>query len=215
MNRLFALRTLCTLLVLGGVTTGALAYKLRSFERYDLKTYYIATRYVPGGETVQQARKRSGAHAVLKGSYFDTASNPLCNIDLTVVDGRMLVGQRDQTSPTLMSVNQETRIVTRKEAIKLCHKVKGAHCLGGVAIPVFPTERRDRHLTVEHNGSLYDLVIDKATQADCEKVLTQKGIASGKVTYFDGGDSLLPHAKMPSHILIMKRSSTKVASARR
>ncbi len=192
-------------LTLLGASFVASAYSVTYVRKYDLSTYYIATRYVQGGETMATAKARSGATAVLKGSYFAPNYNPIVNIDLTVVNGSVKVPSRTGSGPTLISIGQQTRIVESNEAQKCCTNVTGAYGITGAKVPVYPTSKHDRHLVVVRNNILYDIQLKNATYKNCQTFIAKYGLSKGKIIYLDGGRSLRKDIKMPSHILIMKR----------
>lgn len=154
---------------------------------------YLVT-YCPGGETPRQAMKRVGGVEVIGGGYYAKAKGVRHSIDLVMIEGEVIIPYRkDLARPVL--------VIEKSGKIRLDHPYKPTpedwHAIGGAKVPTDAYRRRGRQI-VGINGNQLKFYRMTGTYRECERRIKLPHL------YMDGGSSVNPWVKLPSHIVRLK-----------
>ena len=165
---------------------------MMTFVTYLLLPTIIIT-YKPGGETAQEAMERVGGVEVMGGGYFAYAKGIRHSIDLVIVEGETVIKYRsDLQRPVL--------VISKSGNIRIDRQYKeqegDLYAVAGAEVPADPNNSRRRQIFVLSPPRFIKLT---GTHKYCSEKLKGEDFI-----YMDGGSSVLPTAKLPSHIVRLK-----------
>lgn len=184
---------------------------MEKMSRSNLQDIKIHVSYVVGG-TTRQALEKKHAHKqlirVAPGGYFNPAANPLYNVDFTLVQGQV----------------QSSYLFTRRRPVILFSPTRVAR----IAWPDPRTGGFERYADeleglagddrcqkpervlcrtiIGITKTTFSVFHVRATERRCRQYMEFLGYKRDQYIFMDGGDSTLPTAQMPSHILVFART---------
>jgi hypothetical protein len=194
---------LCSgLYAVGQVTT------IEKMVRCNLKDIKAYVSYVPGGTTRQALEKKhsgKGLIRVVSGGYFNPGAKPLSNVDYTLVKGKERVSHLTSKSRPIifLSASLGARIARPERQFM---RLRGEY--DGLAAD-HRCQKPSRNLCRTIIGitkttlSVYQV---RGTEKACRAYMRAQGFRPEQFVFMDGGDSTLKTTRMPSHILIFKKS---------
>lgn len=194
------LRTL--LIVLAVITlTSEAAGQLQRWS-FSVSAIQPVVIYRPGGQTVAQVKKQTGAHLVVPGGYYGLKNGQLANVDLTIVNGRKIAPYRRDCARPILALAPGRAAIFGSYTSFAPHAQKFIFALAGDNVGREKTRRCWRSIVGISNGRLHFFKIF-GSHRYCATRLKILGI--GKYLFMDGGTSLAPGAKSPSHIAIFNK----------
>lgn len=169
---------------------------------FSLSAVHPVVVYRPGGQTVAQVKQQTGGRFVIPGGYYGLKNGQLANVDLTIVKGKKITPYRwDCARPILALAPGRAAIFGSYETFAP-HAKKFPFVLAGDYVAREKLRRCWRSIIGVGNGRLHFFKIF-GSHRYCVACLKTLGI--GKYIFMDGGTSLAPGAKSPSHIAILNK----------
>jgi hypothetical protein len=158
--------------------------------------------YRPGGQTAAQVQRQTGGRLVIPGGYFGLKNGQVANVDLTIVNGRKIAPYRRDCARPILALAPGRAAIFGSYASFAPHAQKFPFVLAGDSVGREKTRRCWRSIVGIKKGRLIVLRL-YASHRLCLQRLKALGI--GKYLFMDGGTSLAPGAKSPSHIVIFNK----------
>lgn len=149
-----------------------------------------AVTYVPGGETVKQVVARTHAKEVLGGDYYAKCDGWHVPFDLVIVNGRKVVAYQGKKPVLAISRSGMMRIEKPYRRRK-----DDLYAVTGSTYPVKPGLRTARQVVVLLSPRRLKLVKFVGTYGQAKRRLR------GRYLFMDGGHSVNPWVRMPTHIV--------------
>jgi hypothetical protein len=154
----------------------------------------IVVTYKPGGETADQAMKRLNGVEVMGGGYYANAKGVRHSIDLVIVEGKTVIPYRKDLRRPVLVIDKggNVRIDRNYQPSK-----EDWYAVAGASIPADRYSYRARQLVVLDPTPKF--VKLNGTHKQVAKKLSGKNFI-----YMDGGSSVSPNARLPSHIVRLR-----------
>lgn len=171
---------------------------------FSLGKVQAIVAYCPGGQTAAAVKHQTGATLVIPGGYFGLKHGRLANVDLTIIAGKKLAAYRRDCARPILAFGAGRAAIFGSYASFVPHAGKFPYVLAGDSVAREKDRRCWRSIVGLKGQRLHFLRLLGSYKA-CLKRLQQLGI--GKYLFMDGGSSLDPAAKSPSHIVILSKKS--------
>lgn len=158
--------------------------------------------YRPGGQTVAQVKKQTGGQFVIPGGYYGLKNGRLANVDLTIVNGRKIAPYRQDCARPILALAPGRAAIFGSYAGYAQHAGKFPFVLAGDYVAREKLRRCWRSVIGVGNDRLHFFKIF-GSHRYC--VARLKALGIGKYLFMDGGTSLSPGAKSPSHIVVFNK----------
>lgn len=163
------------------------------WRQFSLSQVRMTIEYTRGAESREAVKERTGADLVRQGGYFWPLLPPCDNVDVTVVNGKKIIGNNTDKCRPILAWNNSTDglkvqlFANRQEYWSYIQNHKQFQ----FAImldrhPIYPNKRTWRSFMVIEDGKINCFLIQNANEQACQNVAWSKGLTNSLI-YEDGG----------------------------